>query len=174
MSNLSTKKLRGCLNPQIPEKSHYHWHIFPDCRRHCHEIHRIFLPHFLSRIFKEEGLGVIGLISPVLILVHSVCASGIQNAITRFVAASKKDKSAEAYGYLYTGVLISLLLSAGMAYLVFHYAAFISRVIIGEPRCTPLLQISALSFPLAALHSCINGFLLWLSKGSSPSLLYDS
>ena len=56
---------------------------------------------FLSRIFHEEGLGIIGLIAPVAVLVHSVCAGGLQNAITRFVAASKKEKSAESYAYLF-------------------------------------------------------------------------
>ena len=45
---------------------------------------------FLSRTFNEENLGVFGLIGPVMMLVHAVCASGIQNAITRFVAASKR------------------------------------------------------------------------------------
>lgn len=50
---------------------------------------------FLSRIFQEEGLGIIGLVSPVMILAHSICSAGIQNAITRFVAASKGNKEGE-------------------------------------------------------------------------------
>ena len=61
---------------------------------------------FLSRVFDEESLGIFGLISPVMMLVHAVCAAGIQNAITRFVAASKKDKASEAYSYLFTGIVI--------------------------------------------------------------------
>lgn len=124
---------------------------------------------FLSRIFHDEGLGIIGLIAPVLTLVHSICAAGLQNAVTRFVAASKKDKSAEAYGYLFTGILISLLLSAAMSYIVFCNASYIAREIIGEPRCTPLLQISALSFPLASLHCCINGFFYGCKKAAVPA-----
>ncbi len=133
---------------------------------------------FLSRIFKEEGLGIIGLIAPVSVLVHSICAAGIQSAITRYVAAShasyaphakQEKKSAHAYGYLFTGIAMALTLSSLTAYLVFTNAAFISRTIIGEPRCTPLLQISALSFPLASLHSCINGFFYGLKKASVPA-----
>ena len=30
---------------------------------------------FLSRIFQEEGLGIIGLVSPVMVLAHSVCSA---------------------------------------------------------------------------------------------------
>lgn len=124
---------------------------------------------FLSRIFQEEGLGIIGLVAPVSVLVHSICAAGIQNAITRYVAASRREKAAHAYGYLFTGIAISLLLSAGMAYIIFTKAAFIARSIIGEPRCAPLLQISALSFPLASLHSCINGFFYGKKKANVPA-----
>ncbi|MCM1184046.1 MAG: oligosaccharide flippase family protein [Roseburia sp.] len=125
---------------------------------------------FLSRIFHEEGLGVIGLIAPVAVLVHSVCAGGLQNAITRFVAASKKEKSAESYAYLFTGIVISMLLSVLMSYTVFHHAAFIARKLIGEPRCVPLLQISALSFPLASLHCCINGFFYGRRQAAVPAV----
>ena len=113
---------------------------------------------YLSRVFSEESLGIFGLIAPVMMLVHSVCAAGIQNAITRYVAATKKNKASEAYSYLFTGIAISIFLSGAMAYLIFNHAPFIAIRIIGERRCTPLLRISALSFPLATNHSCINGF----------------
>ena len=120
MTSHKSPKLSRYLNPRYLKNPIVTGTFFLTLAGLITKLIGFFYRIFLSRIFKEEGLGVIGLISPVLILVHSVCASGIQNAITRFVAASKKDKSAEAYGYLYTGVLISLLLSAGMAYLVFH------------------------------------------------------
>ena len=124
---------------------------------------------FLSRVFDEESLGIFGLISPVMMLVHAVCAAGIQNAITRFVAASKKDKASEAYSYLFTGIVISLFLSGSMAYVIFHQAPFIAIRIIGERRCIPLLRISALSFPLATIHSCITGFFYGRKKAAIPA-----
>lgn len=125
---------------------------------------------FLSRVFKEEGLGIIGLISPVTVLAHSIFAAGIQNAITRFVAASKKEKTAEAYGFLFTGITISIFLSGITTYVVFTQAPFIAANIIGERRCTPLLRISALSFPLATIHSCLNGFFYGQKKASIPAV----
>lgn len=125
---------------------------------------------FLSHIIKEEGLGIIGLVSPVLVLAHCICSSGIQNAITRYVAASKKGNSSNSFSYLFTGIFISCTLSFCMAYLIFNNASFISRFIIKEPRCTPLLQISALSFPLASLHCCINGFFYGCKQTGIPAI----
>lgn len=46
MSNLSTKKLRGCLNPRYLKNPIITGTFFPDCGWHRHEIDRIFLPHF--------------------------------------------------------------------------------------------------------------------------------
>ncbi len=124
---------------------------------------------FLSRIFQEEGLGIIGLVSPVMILAHSICSAGIQNAITRFVAASKGNKEGEGFGYLFVGILISVILSLLTAWLVFTNANTIALRLIGELRCVPLLRISALSFPLATVHSCINGYFYGKNRAAVPA-----
>jgi stage V sporulation protein B len=125
---------------------------------------------FISRIFTEEALGIFGLCSPVMMLVGSICTLGIQSAITRYVAAAKNNSSAEGYGYLFSGLSISLFLSVTMTYLVYNNSLFIATNIIGERRCAPLLKICALSFPLASIHSCINGFYYGLKKTSVPSI----
>lgn len=125
---------------------------------------------FLSRIFHEEGLGIIGLVSPVMVLAHSICSAGIQNAITRYVAASKGEKESEGFGYLIAGIFISVTLSLLTAWLVFTNANEIARHIIGEIRCVPLLRISALSFPLATIHSCINGYFYGKKRAAVPAM----
>lgn len=168
-SNQSTKQLRSYLNPKYLKNPVIAGTFFLTAAGLISKFIGFFYRIFLSRIFDEESLGVFGLISPVMMLVHSVCAAGIQSAITRFVAASKKDKASEAYSYLFTGIAISLFLSGTMAYIVFNYAPFIAIHIIGERRCIPLLRISALSFPLATLHSCINGFFYGLKKATIPA-----
>lgn len=124
---------------------------------------------FLSRIFQEEGLGIIGLVSPVMVLAHSVCSAGIQNAITRFVAASKGSRKGEGFGYLFVGILLSVTLSLLMAWLVFTNANYIAIHVIGEIRCVPLLRISALSFPLATVHCCINGYFYGKKRAAVPA-----
>lgn len=127
---------------------------------------------FTSRIFDEEGLGIIGLTTPVMVIVHSVCVTGIQTAITRFVAASGSDKGKpnSRYAYLFTGMVISLSLTALCSYFIFIYAGFISEFLLGDIRCRVLVRITALSFPLASVHSCINGFFYGNKKTLVPSL----
>lgn len=124
---------------------------------------------FLSRIFKEEGLGVIGLVSPVIVLAHAICSAGIQNAITRYVAASKGEKEGEGFGYLFVGILLSVALSFFTAWIVFSNANYIALHMIGELRCVPLLRISALSFPLATVHCCINGYFYGKKRAAVPA-----
>lgn len=129
-----------------------------------------FYKIFLARIFHEEGLGVIGLLTPVMVLTHSLCAAGLQNAITKYVASCGQDKKEQGYGYLVTGILFSLSLSALMTWGVFHYACEIAISFLHDKRCIPLLRITALSFPLASLHTCLNGFFYGRKKASVPAL----
>ena len=124
---------------------------------------------FLSRIFKSEGLGIIGLISPISVFIYSLCISGIQNAITRFVAASKNKNNSDPFEYLLSGLFISTLLSSIVSYIIYKNAFFISTNIFNEYRCKPLLKIVALSFPMAAVHSCINGYFYGYKKTNLPS-----
>jgi stage V sporulation protein B len=125
---------------------------------------------FISRIFTEEALGIFGLCSPVMMIASAICTLGIQSAITRFVAASRDESMSDGYGYLFTGLSISLFLSVVMTYVVYNNSLFIATNIIGERRCAPILKICALSFPLATIHSCINGFYYGIKKASVPSL----
>lgn len=169
MSTLSTKKLRGYFNPRYLKNPIVTGTFFLTAAGIITKLIGFFYRIFLSRTFDEESLGIFGLIGPVMMLVHAVCAAGIQNAITRFVAATKKDKTSEAYSFLFTGMIVSTMLSGTMAYLIFHYADNIAIQLIGERRCIPLLRICALSFPLATLHSCINGFFYGQKKAAIPA-----
>lgn len=168
-SDISAKKLRSYLNPKYLKSPVITGAFFLTAAGIITKLIGFFYRIFLSRVFDEESLGVFGLISPVMMLVHAVCAAGIQNAITRFVAASRKDKASEAYSYLFTGIAISVLLSGSMAYVLFNQAPFIAISIIGERRCIPLLRIAALSFPLATIHSCINGFFYGRKRAAIPA-----
>lgn len=129
-----------------------------------------FYKIFLARIFHEEGLGIIGLISPIMMLTHSLCAAGLQNAITRQVAACGPTKKDQRYGYLYTGLIFSLTLSTLMTFAIFQYAPAISTYFLHEKRCTILLRITSLSFPLASLHTCLNGYFYAQKKASVPAI----
>ena len=129
-----------------------------------------FYKIFLARIFHEEGLGIIGLISPIMMLTHSLCAAGLQNAITRQVAACGSEKKEHKYSYLYTGLVFSITLSTLMTFTIFHCAPIIATHFLHEERCTILLRITSLSFPLASLHTCLNGYFYAQKKAAIPAL----
>lgn len=169
MSNRSAKKLGNYFSPKYLKNPIVTGTFFLTAAGIVTKIIGFFYRIFLSRTFQEESLGIFGLIGPVIMLVHAICAAGIQNAITRFVAASKKDQTAESYSFLFTGIAISSLLSGAMSYLIFNHAPYIAIQLIGERRCIPLLRICALSFPLATLHSCINGFFYGQKKATIPA-----
>ena len=123
---------------------------------------------FLSRLFGEENIGIYQLISPVLSLVFSFSAAGIQNAVSKFAAGSSSSASAGAR-VLLVGLLFSLPASLLCTAGVFSCSGFIAERLLFEPRCAPLLRIAALSFPFSAVHSCLNGYFYGIRKASVPS-----
>lgn len=130
---------------------------------------------FLSRLFGEENIGIYQLIGPVISLVFSFSAAGIQNAVSRFAAGSGaacQDPAGRCAGrirVLLVGLLFSLPSSCLCAAGVWYCSGFIAGRLLFEPRCAPLLRIAALSFPFSAVHSCINGYFYGLRKASVPA-----
>ena len=66
--------------------------------------YRIFLSHTIG----AHGLGIFQLILPLQILIMSICASGIQTAISRLTAAEKvsKNPSRHISDYFVVGTLM--------------------------------------------------------------------
>ncbi len=126
---------------------------------------------FLSRMIGAEGLGIYQLLSPVMALGFAVTAAGIQTSISKFVSMEIGRKNpAGAKRYLFTGLGISLFLSAATCLLIRRNAAQIAVLWLGDARCEPLLEVLALSFVPACIHSCINGYYYGLKKTGIPSL----
>lgn len=124
---------------------------------------------FLSYTIGAQGMGIYQLIFPVFSLGIAFCGAGIQTAISKYTA--------EAVGagrcpqvYLYAGMILSTGLSLLCCYAVYTGSDMIAAVILDEPQCSPLLRILALSLPLAAIHSCINGYYYGLQKTLVPSI----
>ena len=119
---------------------------------------------FLSRLFGEENIGIYQLIGPVISLVFSFSAAGIQNAVSRSAAGSGaacQDPAGRCAGrirVLLVGLLFSLPSSCLCTAGVWCFSGFIAEPLLFEPRCAPLLRIASLSFPFSAVHSCINGY----------------
>lgn len=125
---------------------------------------------FLSRVFGAEGMGIYQLISPVLALSFALTVSGIQTAISKYVAGEELTGNyRSSLLHLTTGFLIAMGLSIVCTILIYVYSDQIAIFFLCEQRTAPLLRIIALSIPMATVHSCINGYFYGIKKTSIPS-----
>ena len=125
---------------------------------------------FLSRVFGAEGMGIYQLIAPVLALSFALTVSGIQTAISKYVAREEKTGNyCASLRYLFTGFLAAMLLSILCAFFIYRYSEEIAIGFLKEERTAPLLRIISLSIPMATVHSCINGYFYGIKKTSIPS-----
>lgn len=127
--------------------------------------YRIFLSHTIG----AQGMGIYQLIFPVFTLGIAFCAAGIQTAISKYTAEAEGSGHCPQV-FLYAGLLLSVSLSVLCAFLIYSCSDIIAVTILDEPRCGMLLRIIALSLPLAAVHSCINGYYYGLQKTFVPSV----
>ena len=126
---------------------------------------------FLSRVFGAEGMGLYQLTSPVLALTFSITVSGIQTAISKFVASETTTHDYKSsFRTLFVGFIIAMTLSVGCTAYIYLFADMIAGKLLFEPRTAPLLRIISLSIPMATVHSCINGYFYGIRKTSVPSL----
>ena len=125
---------------------------------------------FLSNVFGAEGMGLYQLISPVLALSFSLTVSGLQTAISKYVASETSTRDYKSsFRTLWVGFLLAMALSAVSALGIYMYAEPIAENLLLEARTAPLLRIIALSIPMASVHSCINGYFYGIRKTGIPA-----
>lgn len=125
---------------------------------------------YLSRLFGEEGMGIYQLLGPVMALTFSITAAGLQTAISKYVATETSTRDYKSsFRVLTTGVFVSLFLSAICTWVIYRYSEWIASGFLLEERTASLLRIIALSIPLGAVHSCINGYFYGIKKTGIPS-----
>ncbi len=126
---------------------------------------------FLSNVFGAEGMGIYQLISPVLALTFALTVSGIQTAISKYVAAETATRDYKSsFRTLWAGFLLAMALSAVCAACIYLRADYIAAAFLLERRTAPLLRIIALSIPMATVHSCINGYFYGIRKTAVPAI----
>lgn len=125
---------------------------------------------FLSNVFGAEGMGLYQLISPVLALSFSLTVSGLQTAISKYVASETSTRDYKSsFRTLWVGFLLAMALSAICTLGIYVYAEPIAENLLLEARTAPLLRIIALSIPMASVHSCINGYFYGIRKTGIPA-----
>lgn len=124
---------------------------------------------FLSKTIGAEGMGLYQMIFPIYGLCFALSVSGVQTAISKYVAAKNaSNDSAGMIDTLKTGLYISLFLSILSSFILYFSSGFIASDLLRDLRCKRLLQLAALSVPLGALHSCINSYYLGQRKTFIP------
>lgn len=123
--------------------------------------YRIFLSHTIG----ANGLGLYQLIFPVFTLCLAISASGIQTAISRFVASEKNSKL-----YLGAGMFLSVSLSGILALLVYWLSPWIATDILKEIRTTDLLRLMSFSLIPSAIHACFNGYYYGKKNSIPPAI----
>lgn len=128
--------------------------------------YRIFLSHSIG----AQGLGLYQLIVPLQSLVLAVTVSGIQTSLSRLIASrTALRQNREAKELFCTGTLTAFLLSCAAAGLLYKFSDFFAVQILKEPLTQPLIRIISLSFPLSAVHSCINSYYFACKKTGIPA-----
>lgn len=126
---------------------------------------------FLSNAFGAEGMGIYQLISPILALSFALTVSGIQTAISKYVASETGTRDyAASFRTLWAGFVMAMVLSIACALYIYLYADTIAATFLLERRTAPLLRIIALSIPMATVHSCINGYFYGIRKTAIPAV----
>lgn len=128
-----------------------------------------FLHIFFSRIFGAEALGVYQLVLPILALALALTASGIQTALSKLIAEHSSSRHEQAK-YLIAALTLSVSLSVICAVFLYLFSDWLSIHLLNEQRTAPLLRISALSIPLAAIHACVCGYFYGIKKTFVPAL----
>jgi len=125
---------------------------------------------YLSRIFGSEGMGIIQLTGPVSAMVFALTGAGMQTAISKGVSAVSDSGAKRRYRYLLCGIGFVLTISTICSMFVYHYADLLAIEFLSEARTAPLLRVLALSFPLSAVHACLNGYFLGRHRTVLPAI----
>lgn len=142
------------------------------CTGFCSRIIGFFYRIFLSHTIGAQGVGLYQLILPLQNLVMAVTVSGIQTALCRLISSKIALKQAsQAKDFFLAGALSSFLFSLAACRIFFCNADFFAAEILKEPLTAPLIRLLSFSFPLSAVHSCINSYYFAEKKTGIPSAL---
>ena len=129
-----------------------------------------FYKIFLANTIGAEGMGIYQLIFPIYSICFSLCASGIETAVSKLTAEKcALENPQDALGILKTALLITLSLSIGCSILIFYHADWLAIKFLNEVRCENLLKILAITIPFGTTQSCICGYYFGIHKAAVPS-----
>jgi stage V sporulation protein B len=130
---------------------------------------------FLSRAIGASALGLYQLVFPIITICYAISATGIQTAISKFVAectadaSRKKGASPSSVRYLTAGLVLSCAVSLVCEGLLYFHSDWIAIHLLGDSRCGALLRILSYTMLPAAIHACINGYYFGKKQTAVPA-----
>lgn len=124
-----------------------------------------FFRIYMTRLIGSEGMGIYQLITPIAGVIYAICIGGVCTAISKFTAENSR-----VFFWMNAGITLALPLSIASSILFWENADFISTRILMNPGCSSAVKMLSLSFPFAAIHSCIGAYFLGSKKVSVPAI----
>ena len=125
---------------------------------------------FLSRTVGEEGMGLLQLSLVVFGIGVSLCAMGIQSALSKLAADYAQKTPGQETFLLRSALMLALFLAVLTGSLFFFGADVIAERFLQEMRCAPLIRMFSFALPFCCIHSCYNGFFYANSQTREPAL----
>lgn len=126
---------------------------------------------YLSNAMGPEKLGIYQLVFPIYGIAFTIFASGIQTAISKFVATELgRQRYKNINRTLKIGIFLSLSLATVLSILTYLNADLLAKNVLMEPRSGDSVRILAFAFPFCGITSCINGYYYGLKKAGVPAM----
>lgn len=123
---------------------------------------------FLSRSIGAEGMGIYQMVFPLFAFFHSISCSGIEIAISKYVAEAK-DKS-NKLAILIHGSIISLTIATFCSICMYVFSDKFAIYLLNEERTAALIKCLSYTLIFSVIHSCINGYYLGQKKAAIPGI----
>lgn len=130
----------------------------------------IFFRIYLSNCIGAQGMGLYQLIFSVYVLAATFASSGISTAVARLITDELVCGTKRSVGrILRRSILLSVVIGAVSALLLFFTAAPIGSSIIKDVRAVPSLKVLGVSLPFMGVSSCLRGYFMARRKTVCPS-----
>lgn len=130
----------------------------------------MFFRIFLSGKIGAEGMGLYQLILSIYVLGSTFATTGISTAVTRLIADELVCGTARSVRHiLRRSLLISVLLGAVSALLIYGCADLIGIYWLKDIRAVPALKILSFSLPSMGISACLRGYFVARRRAEYPA-----
>ena len=138
--------------------------IFLTCVQFVTQIISLILNIYINKNLGTENLGLMSLINAFFTFAIIISNGNIFVSSSRFISEEIGKKDGNPGKIFAYSVLFSVILSTVSAFAVTLLSVPVSKSIIKDCNAEGAIKILAVSLPVAALSSCIKGYLMHTGK----------